>query len=74
MKYLLPILALALSLNASEFTHIQPIAVEEAPVAKAVEAAPQDSDSDGVLDRNDKCPNTKAGEKVVSWMSFKAGC
>ena len=66
MKYLLPMLALALSLSASEFTHIQPIAVEEAPVAKAVESAPLDSDSDGVLDRNDKCPNTKAGEKVDS--------
>lgn len=63
---------LVFSLNASEvateaqneFTHIQPIAVEEAPVAKAVEEAPLDSDSDGVLDINDKCPNTKSGEKV----------
>ncbi|PHQ65105.1 MAG: cell envelope biogenesis protein OmpA, partial [Sulfurimonas sp.] len=48
MKYMLTSLILSLlilSLSASEFTHIQPIAVEEAPVVKAVQASPLDSDS-----------------------------
>ncbi|EDZ61616.1 protein containing OmpA/MotB C-terminal domain [Sulfurimonas gotlandica GD1] len=75
MKYIKTSLILSLfvfSLNASEvtpkidseFAYIQPIAVEEAPVVKAVEEAQLDGDSDGVLDRDDKCPNTQAGEKV----------
>ncbi|MEA2091399.1 MAG: OmpA family protein [Campylobacterota bacterium] len=64
MKYLVAILTLTFYLNASEFTYIEPIAVEEAPVKKAVESAPLDSDADGVLDREDRCPNTKSGETV----------
>ena len=74
-------------INANEFQHIQPIAVEEAPVKtvvapkpkeiveiKAVEQAievqqtqeevPKDEDGDGVIDENDKCPNTPKGIKV----------
>ena len=48
-----------------EYMYIKPIAIELAPLAKkAVESAPLDADSDGVLDNVDKCPNTKAGEKV----------
>ncbi|WP_373036856.1 OmpA family protein [Sulfurimonas sp.] len=72
MKYLLAVLAFSFFAHASdvapktesEFTHIQPVAVEEAPVVKAVEVTTLDSDSDGVLDKDDKCPNTQAGEKV----------
>lgn len=64
MKYLLVVLALSFFAYASEFAHIQPVAVEEAPVIKVVESAPLDSDSDGILDKGDKCPNTQAGEKV----------
>nr|WP_321267017.1 OmpA family protein [uncultured Sulfurimonas sp.] len=65
----------------SEFAHIQPVAVEEAPVVKVVEEAPldvninetqnketldikQDADKDGVVDADDKCPNTKTGIQV----------
>lgn len=75
MKYWLPLLMLSLFtlvLNASdappkvanEFAYIQPIAVEEAPVTKTFNASSLDSDSDGIADRDDKCPNTQAGEKV----------
>ncbi len=64
MKYILLLSSLILYLNATEFTHIQPIAVEEAPIQRAVESSPLDSDSDGILDREDKCPNTKNGESV----------
>ncbi|MDA3908839.1 MAG: OmpA family protein, partial [Sulfurimonas sp.] len=65
-----------LSLSASEFKYIQPVAVEEAPVAKiveeapvaqaveSVESAPLDADKDGITDADDKCPNTIAGTKV----------
>lgn len=41
----------------STYTKPEPAPAAAAPVAK-------DSDSDGVLDANDKCPNTKAGFKV----------
>ncbi len=64
MKYLFTLLTLTLFLNASEFAHIQPVAVEEAPTKKAVTSSPLDNDSDGVLNREDRCPNTKSGEKV----------
>ena len=47
-----------------EYMYLQPIATEVAPVAKAVVSAPLDGDGDGILDQDDKCPNTKAGEKV----------
>lgn len=48
----------------NEFAYIQPIAVEEGTITKSIEKAPLDSDSDGVQDANDKCPNTKTGETV----------
>lgn len=48
----------------TEYMYIQPIAIEVAPILKAVEPEPLDGDGDGVLDVDDKCPNTKAGEKV----------
>jgi len=69
MKYIFTLLILTFYLNASEFAYIQPIAVEEAVAKKAVVPAPLDSDSDGVLDKDDKCPNTKNGKKVD-----KLGC
>ena len=49
-----------------EYRYIQPITVEIAPVVKSAEAEikPLDGDNDGVLDQDDKCPNSKAGEKV----------
>lgn len=57
-----------LSLNAAqeaplskEFPFIQPISIEEAPLEVIVEL---DSDEDGVLDKNDKCPNTIKGKSV----------
>jgi len=53
----------------SEYMYIKPIAVENAPVIKIVKSEPLDSDGDGVLDNNDQCPNTKAGEEVD-----KVGC
>ena len=56
------------NLFASEaYPYIEPIAVEEPKVKRAVVQAPLDSDS--VLDNVDKCPNTKQGEKVD-----KQGC
>ena len=64
MKYLLTLFTLTIYLNASEFAYIKPIAVEVAPLKKAVESTPLDSDADGVLNHEDKCPNTKSGEKV----------
>jgi OOP family OmpA-OmpF porin len=61
---------LALSLSASEATpvneaypYIQPVAIEEAPVAVVVEL---DSDGDGVLDKSDNCPDTPKGDSVNS--------
>jgi len=48
----------------TEYMYIQPISVEIAPIIKAIEAEPLDGDGDGVLDKDDKCQNTKAGEKV----------
>ena len=53
----------------SEYKYIQPIAIEDAPLAKAVAPEPLDGDNDGVLDIDDQCPNSKAGEKVD-----KEGC
>jgi len=35
-----------------------------APVPVAVVEPPKDSDGDGVMDPNDKCPNTRAGARV----------
>ncbi len=65
MNYILSILILTTCINASEYKYIKPIAVEIAPVKKAiVKSAPLDDDSDGVLNHKDKCPNTKSGEKV----------
>lgn len=80
MNYISPFLVSSLlifSLNASEviepttatqaqgeFQYIQPISVEEAPIQKAVKPELLDSDGDGVLDGEDKCPNTKVGESV----------
>ena len=64
------VMAITLSLNASEeFPLIEPVSVENAPVVKAVVATPLDSDGDGVLDKEDKCPNSKSGEAVD-----KLGC
>ncbi len=52
-------------LNASDdFTLIKPVSVEIAQVQKSVISKPLDNDSDGVLNRFDKCPNTKRGESV----------
>jgi OOP family OmpA-OmpF porin len=72
MKYFLTLLAFSFFVYASEiktktadeFALIKPVAVEEAPVVKVVQEAPLDSDSDGILDKDDKCPNTQAGEKI----------
>lgn len=47
-----------------EYRYIQPIAIENAPIVKVVEAEPLDGDKDGVIDGEDKCPNSKAGDKV----------
>jgi OOP family OmpA-OmpF porin len=78
---LLSLFAASVFLNAgeatkesnNEFTYIQPVAVEEAPVKEVVETksqemiqeeAPveqkqkQDQDADGIADENDKCPDT----------------
>lgn len=37
---------------------------DAAPMAPMKEAAPMDSDGDGVLDADDRCPGTRAGAKV----------
>ncbi len=66
MKYrssLLLTLLLCISLNAQEYQYIQPIAVEKAPVKK-IEPVETDKDGDGVLDEDDRCPNTKPGAEV----------
>ncbi len=51
-----------------EFKYIQPIAVEDTPekakICKPDTLKISDTDGDGVYDGGDKCPNTKAGEKV----------
>lgn len=47
-----------------EYMYIKPISTEFAPLAKSEISTPLDNDGDGVLDENDKCPNTKTGEKV----------
>ena len=52
-----------------EYMYIKPISIEVSPIAKTVAPAPLDSDGDGVLDTDDKCPDSKAGEKVD-----KVGC
>ena len=52
-----------------EYPYIKPIAVENAVVPSALEPKPLDDDGDGVLNADDKCPNTKAGENVD-----KLGC
>jgi OOP family OmpA-OmpF porin len=46
----------------SEYEYLKPIAIEKAPVK--VNNEETDKDGDGVLDKNDRCPNTKKGEKV----------
>lgn len=43
------------------YPFIQPVAIEEAPVVVVVEL---DSDNDGVLDKDDKCPDTPKGDSV----------
>ncbi len=68
MKFL-PILLINLflfiSLNANDdFSLIKPISIEVSQVQRSVVAKPLDDDSDGVLNRDDKCPNTKNGENV----------
>lgn len=65
---------LTLSINAdeiiqadevvSEYQFVKPIAIEEAPIEKAAEPEATDKDGDGVLDEDDRCPNTKDGEEV----------
>jgi len=68
MKYVLIILLVfTIAINANEFTYIKPIAVEEAP--KLINTLSLDNDSDGVINKLDKCPNTKIGIKVD-----KLGC
>jgi len=52
-----------------EYMYIKPIAMENAPIKKAVKSKPLDGDGDGILDEDDQCPNTKMGEKVD-----KVGC
>ena len=47
-----------------EYMYIKPISIEMAPIVKVIEDTPLDGDNDGIIDDNDKCPNTKAGEKV----------
>jgi OOP family OmpA-OmpF porin len=37
---------------------------EEAPVKRPITVAPSDTDGDGVVDANDRCPNTPAGWEV----------
>jgi len=81
MKFLLPLilLTISLSLNANEFTYIQPISIENAPVKKVVEPEPveevvveetntqevkKDSDEDGVVDSQDECPDTNKDFQV----------
>jgi OOP family OmpA-OmpF porin len=44
----------------------QPEAKMERP-APAVPAAPTDSDGDGVIDSQDRCPGTRAGAEVDQW-------
>lgn len=84
-KILIPLLGLSLLsyaetelvANTSEFSFIQPVSVEYAPVVENVKPEPQpqpqpakqtkkegDSDGDGVVDSKDKCPNTPLGIKV----------
>jgi len=48
-------------IEATAYPFIKPIAVEEAPIEVIVEL---DSDNDGVLDKNDKCPDTPRGQSV----------
>lgn len=43
-----------------------PVAEMAAP-APAAPAAPTDSDGDGVIDAQDKCPGTRAGAEVDQW-------
>lgn len=51
-----------------EYTYIQPVAIEEIPIKIKHEPEPKitslDDDKDGVLNQNDRCPNTVAGAKV----------
>jgi OOP family OmpA-OmpF porin len=49
-----------------EYEYLKPINVELAPVE---EIEDNDQDKDGILDKNDQCPNTKEGEEVD-----KVGC
>lgn len=58
--------------SENEFKHIQPIAVEEAPVVEiekeekivVQEIQELDSDEDGVFDSKDECPNTSKEFRV----------
>ena len=47
--------------EATAYPFIRPIAVEKAPIQGSFEL---DSDNDGVLDKDDKCPNTPRGHSV----------
>lgn len=46
------------------YLYIQPIAIESAPIQVVKEPQVTDKDGDGVLDENDRCPNSKMGEEV----------
>ncbi|MEA1892146.1 MAG: OmpA family protein [Campylobacterota bacterium] len=58
MHYLFIILSLSIYLHASEFSYIQPISVEKAPIQDIVTPIKKDSDLDGVSDDIDICPDT----------------
>jgi OOP family OmpA-OmpF porin len=73
MKHILIFSILISILNASEeFPFIEPVSVEVSPVLQALNVDASDSDydnendndGDGVLNREDKCSNTKSGEAV----------
>jgi len=44
-----------------------PVAEMAAPAPAPVAAGPTDSDGDGVIDAQDKCPGTRAGAEVDQW-------
>jgi OOP family OmpA-OmpF porin len=52
------------STSVGEYQYVKPYAIEEAPKEKAAEPESTDKDGDGVLDEDDRCPNSKLGEEV----------